>query len=355
MLSGQNVLAGSLTILPGTNQEDVAVTFDLTRQDGTFAEIGVFVFDADGTVGGLRPGDDGFEQSVLNSDSRQTLFLNGASTGSSQSLTFLGGSNLGVYYCQNQPANFAENRFEVNPTSENTLQLGFDDTSSLWPQTANVPGSDVRRFDDTQVQVTIGGSVTIQPPVFDAIVPPDPINEQQPFQFTFNATNPDGPDSEIRYRLDAGPGNATLDAITGEFHWTPTEEQGPSVRSITVSAFRESRPEVFATQSFQLTVNEVNRPPVIDRIDDQVATQGQEFTFFVTASDPDRPGNPADPFRFSLDSNAPVGATINPVTGEFSWMPVTTGVFMITVRVVDTGMPALDDTETFTIQVNPVI
>src|SRR6185295_14399637 len=49
---------------------------------------------------------------------------------------------------------------------------------------------------------------------------------------------------------------------------------------------------------------------------------------------------------------APAGAAIDPATGAFSWTPTEAqgpGSYPITVRVNDSGTPALSDSETFTV------
>ena len=66
---------------------------------------------------------------------------------------------------------------------------------------------------------------------------------------------------------------------------------------------------------------------------------------------------PANTLTFSLDAGAPAGASINPVTGVFTWTPTEAqgpGVYPITVRVTDNGQPPKSATRTFTVTVNDV-
>jgi hypothetical protein len=77
-------------------------------------------------------------------------------------------------------------------------------------------------------------------------------------------------------------------------------------------------------------------------------------SFTSTASDPDLPSNT---LQFSLGAGAPPGASINAITGAFSWsIPVSQapGTYPITVRVTDSGTPGLIDSETISITVNAV-
>ncbi len=66
---------------------------------------------------------------------------------------------------------------------------------------------------------------------------------------------------------------------------------------------------------------------------------------------------PANTIAFSLDAGAPVGASINPVTGVFTWTPSEAqgpGVYPITVRATDEGQPPKSAARTFTVTVNDV-
>src|SRR5205814_5583661 len=59
---------------------------------------------------------------------------------------------------------------------------------------------------------------------------------------------------------------------------------------------------------------------------------------------------------YSLDAGAPSGATLNPTTGVFSWMPTAAqgpATNTVTIRVTDNGPPPLADAKTFTIIVVP--
>jgi len=81
-----------------------------------------------------------------------------------------------------------------------------------------------------------------------------------------------------------------------------------------------------------------NQPPVISPIDSRSVTEGAQLSFRAVATDPDQP---AQTLTFSL-SNAPEGATINPQTGDFSWLTTERqgpGTYTITLRVTDSGLP----------------
>ena len=106
-----------------------------------------------------------------------------------------------------------------------------------------------------------------------------------------------------------------------------------------------------ANRTFTVTVNSWNSAPVLAAVGNQTIGQGQALAFTVSATDVDVP---AQTLTYSLDAGAPVGATIDPATGAFSWTILaseTTGDYTVTVRVTDNGSPAKDDFETITITV----
>lgn len=67
---------------------------------------------------------------------------------------------------------------------------------------------------------------------------------------------------------------------------------------------------------FEITVNDVNRPPSITSSPITTAVQGELYSYDVAAADPDA----GDVLTFALDE-APAGMTIDPGTGLVSWIP----------------------------------
>src|SRR5260221_296106 len=101
-------------------------------------------------------------------------------------------------------------------------------------------------------------------------------------------------------------------------------------------------------------VNEVNSPPVLASIANYTINEGVSLTFTNTASDLDLPANA---LAFSLDPDAPTGASVSSANGVFTWTPTEAqgpGNYTITVRVTDNGSPPLSDTKSFTVVVNEV-
>ncbi len=110
-------------------------------------------------------------------------------------------------------------------------------------------------------------------------------------------------------------------------------------------------PGRFATQSFTITIREVNQPPILDPIPDRAVLPNQSIDFNAQATDPDRPMNK---LRYRLESMMPSNATLDPTSGRFRWTPTQSGEYSFTIFVDDDGLPSLGDQQTFTVSVGEV-
>ena len=182
------------------------------------------------------------------------------------------------------------------------------------------------------------------------------IDENTLLSFTCAATDSDIPANTLTFSLDPGaPAGVSIDASSGQFSWTPTEAQGPGVYSITVRVTDNGVPPLSNTNTFTVTVNEVNSPPVLAAIPDTSIDAGTALVFTNTAVDTDLPANT---LTYSLDPGAPDGASVGLSNGVFSWTPTlaqASGAYNITVRVTDDGIPPLSDARTFNVAVLDVI
>lgn len=140
------------------------------------------------------------------------------------------------------------------------------------------------------------------------------------------------------------PGHINLEG-TGAQHTlaiSPTTNLSASaIITVTVSDGERA-----ASDSFLVTVTPVNDAPILDPVGNQAVYTGETLTFTVSASDVD-----ASSLTFSLDPAAPPGATLDAQTGVFTWTPAASGVYTLTIRVTDDGLPSLEDSETLTITV----
>ena len=179
-----------------------------------------------------------------------------------------------------------------------------------------------------------------------AFVPADGIGTYNVYLDNFEVMD----EKALTYSLDAGaPTNATINASTGVFTWTPTEAQGPGVYNITVRATDHGSPPLSDAKTFSVTVAETNEAPVLAAITNRTVHAGASVVITNSATDSDLPANV---LSFSLDPGAPAAATING-NGVFSWTTSSadTGLNSVTVRVTDNGTPQKSDTKMFTINV----
>ncbi|MCC6508858.1 MAG: putative Ig domain-containing protein, partial [Pirellulaceae bacterium] len=185
-------------------------------------------------------------------------------------------------------------------------------------------------------------------PVIDAILN-QTIPEMTEKVFSVTAHDLDLPDDSLLDVLVSGPNGLTLDEVTGQVRWTPTEAQGPGVFPVTVRAIdRDGRSDV---ESFTITVTEVNRPPVLESIGNFGVIPGQSVSFTARAADPDLPANS---LTYSVSGNVPPGFNFNVSTGQFNWTATAvneTTRYDFLVHVTDNGLPSLADSEPVTITV----
>jgi hypothetical protein len=180
------------------------------------------------------------------------------------------------------------------------------------------------------------------------------VNEQSLLSFTVTATDPD-PNQTLTFSLDPGaPAGAAINPDSGLFTWTPVEAQGPGLHSVTIRVTDNGSPTLSHARTISITVNEVNRPPVLSPIGSKSANEMTLLSFTALASDPDLPANS---LSFSLDEGAPAGASIQTGTGLFSWTPTESqgpGLYSVTIIVRDNGTPALNASETISVTVHEV-
>ena len=183
------------------------------------------------------------------------------------------------------------------------------------------------------------------------------VDELATLTFTATATDADLPADTLTYSLDAASIalGMTIDANTGVFSWTPTEGQGGTTPSVTITVTDDGTGNLIDSETFTITVNDTNTAPVLGAIGNQTVNELATLTFTATATDTDLP---ADTLTFSLDAaSLAAGMTIDANTGEFSWTPTEAqgGTSpAVTITVTDSGTGNLIDSETFTITVNEI-
>ncbi|HLD36609.1 MAG TPA: putative Ig domain-containing protein, partial [Planctomycetota bacterium] len=134
-------------------------------------------------------------------------------------------------------------------------------------------------------------------------------NEGQALVFTLSASDPES--DPINYSLVGTPTGSAFNSVSGLFAWTPNYIQAGSY-PVTFTA----RSTIFSdTQAITITVNNVNGPPVLTSPGNKNVNVNELLAFTLSASDPD-----GDAIAYSM-VGTPTGATLNPVSGVFSWTP----------------------------------
>ena len=133
-------------------------------------------------------------------------------------------------------------------------------------------------------------------------------------QFTVVASDPDAGQT-LTYALQGAPNGSAI-SPDGVFTWTPTETQAPSATTVSVIVSDNGSPVMRATNSFQLSANEVNANPSAQPIADSDVNEGSLLSITVTATDSDVP---AQTLGYTLQ-NAPIGMSISSA-GVISWTP----------------------------------
>jgi hypothetical protein len=174
-------------------------------------------------------------------------------------------------------------------------------------------------------------------------------NEDMSSAIILSANDADLPAQTLTWQfVGVVPSGIIIDPNTGLITWMPTETQGPGTNTVTVIVRDNGTPNLSDSRTISIIVNEVNRPPVMAAIPDQVASVLSTLTLTALATDPDVPTNR---LTFTLDPGAPAGARIFR-NGVFSWTPSRSQALStnpITVRVTDNGLPALSHTRTFNV------
>jgi uncharacterized protein YqiB (DUF1249 family) len=223
--------------------------------------------------------------------------------------------------------------------------------------TVTVTDTNPAAINQKQFTVTTNFTVTVNesnsPPVL-TVPGPQTLDELTTLNVSASSTDSDIPANPLTFALISPPSGMSINPSSGAITWTPTEAQGPGVYTITVTMTDTNRDAInqksfTVTNSFMVTVNESNSPPVLQPIANRSSHYGVPLSIQAVVTDVDLPTNT---LAFSLDL-FPSNMTINATSGLISWTPVLAqlGTNTITVRVTDNGVPPKFDTTTFMVVV----
>jgi uncharacterized protein (TIGR03790 family) len=192
---------------------------------------------------------------------------------------------------------------------------------------------------DVQVYQIFVSNVNDKPQIVSSAI--TSVNEDADYIYDVDAQDEDA-DDQLTYSLDLAPEGMSIDPITGEIIWLPTNSDVGSVNiKVRVTDLNDS----FDLQEFELFVYNTNDAPILEPIGDLKASEDQLFEYQVSASDED----PEDMLRFSVDSGP---FNIDRNTGIIAFTPSNedVGKHTVTITVIDND-GALDfETITFTVE-----
>ncbi len=185
-----------------------------------------------------------------------------------------------------------------------------------------------------------------QPPVFVS-TPDTSINEGDSILVVVRAADPEG--SAVRLGVSAGLlGYNFVDSGdgVGVFRYG-SGYTSAGIYQISFIASDASIPPFSSADTMQLTINDINRPPIIDSLGPFGVRVGRTLTFTVTASDVTDP-NPAHRLFMSA-SNLPANCGYvdnGNNTGTLNFSPAIgqAGLYTVTFTATDQGVPALSVT-----------
>src|SRR5262245_40094946 len=362
LFSSQPAVAvnGTLTYTPASNANGSATVTVQLQDNGGTANGGINVSPAQTFTITVTAVNDapaftkGSNQTIAENLGPQTFpgWATAISAGppneAAQTLTFLVSNNNTTLFSM-QPA------IASNGTLTYTTATNASGTATVTVQLQDNGGTANGGVNTTAPQTfTITVSSVNSPPVLAALAN-QTVNEGASLALTASATDPDVPANTLTFTLDPGaPAGLTINGTTGALSWTPTEAQGPSTNTVTVRVTDNGSPPLSDAKSFTVTVNEVNTAPVLAVIANQTINEGATLSLSISATDADIPANT---LTFSVDPGAPAGMTINVSSGALSWTPSEAqgpSTNTVTVRVTDSGSPALSDAKSFLVVVNEV-
>ena len=187
--------------------------------------------------------------------------------------------------------------------------------------------------------VLLVGTVLAAAPVFTTTGPTTAIVGVA-YAYDADATDADIPADTLTFSLSGAPTGMSINSASGIVAWTPVASQvGTQTYTVSVTDGTTSVPQLVSV------VVTANQPPTITSTPSLSATVGSQYTYTVTATDPE-----SQTLTYSLFSTLETGMSFTPATRMFTWTPTSAqeGLHAITLRVAD----PLGNTNDQTFQLN---
>ncbi|MEI7811106.1 MAG: putative Ig domain-containing protein [Ignavibacteria bacterium] len=169
-------------------------------------------------------------------------------------------------------------------------------------------------LDSTVVNITV--TYVNRSPVFINKVNADTVVMGSPYTFAFTATDPDS--NALTFSVTGDDTTAKINPATGVFTWTPAYKKAGADYNFAVKVTDNGVPAKSATENLKITVTYLNVAPVwTATLTADTVVVGDTLKFRYVATDVN-----GDSLKYGL-LNAPLGASIDSVTGAFTWIPQT--------------------------------
>jgi Putative Ig domain. len=167
------------------------------------------------------------------------------------------------------------------------------------------------------------------------------VDEDSELVISISATDLDN--DILSYSVTGKPEGSVFNAQTHELSWRPGYDDAGTYNV----TFVVSDSDLFDSQTMTITVNNVNRAPVLTNIGNKNVDENTTLSFTISADDPD-----SNSLTYSA-TGVPGTANFDPDTREFTWTPDygESGIYSVTFIVSDGN---LSDSETVVISVGLV-
>ncbi|WP_370575189.1 PGF-pre-PGF domain-containing protein [Methanomethylovorans sp.] len=250
-----------------------------------------------------------------------------------------------IYSSSNVDWTWADTTSNISSGTSDTITYSVKVPASTAVGTYAITGtvSGISSSGGSTVRITVLGDneVSVQKddtaPMLDLIGDKD-IDENTVLSFNVFAADDDG--DTITYSAIGLPPGASFNKNSGAFIWTP----GYSAAGTYYVKFIATANGLTDSETIAITVNNINRPPVLNSIGNKAVDENTVLSFTVSASDSD-----GDEISYSV-VGLPPGASFNTNSGVFSWTPSFTasGDYSVVFMASDS---VITDSETITITV----